>query len=366
MVKVISHEATCSLVAFESNDSLSRRSLHFLKDLEAWRSEARLQWYRAIDRHDGLIHPKIPRHLPDYFVDRYGFRLYLASLFGQDQETVSVPDYDLEEASQIWYDALRQKFSALPNHHLQTPSLQAKIPPSDFRTGLFQAWRDYIESLGIEERGNFGKDPENLCWFEYFQNSCHFPKRPALSGPDYFYRLSANQQEFLIQEYGALGVMDFFIFMQQVHEESHIQQRGEPLLSEFIHAWLWCDFLKRNNLDIFQINHETRFSCNLERAWVTQLEFTPLEVKGFFEDTHEGSRAYFFNDVAYVNICLVAFLFDKRKMRYVKYLDWMLKIFLHSNSVAWQNNVNEELFGSVKTCFKKNTTKISTDVVLPI
>jgi hypothetical protein len=353
MEKAIHLEPTCSPKYSLNNGNNISSISDFLNKIESLRSQVRLNWQNTIKNYEGFVHPKIPINLPEYFVDRYSFRVYLHSRFGKNEDVVTVPDYDIFAAYNSWYDSLSKNFSALPTHNLPTPSLKAKIPQSDFRAFLFQEWRKYIRSLDIEVSENYGQDPVNFYWFEYFQNSCHFPKRPALSGPSYFYRLSLKQQEFLIKNYGASGVMDFFVFMQQVHEESHIQQKGEPLLSEFIHAWLWCEFLKRSNLEIFQINDETMFSCNLERARVIQLEFTKSEVKNFFKDTYIGSMLYFPNRITYENICLVAFLFDNKKMRYTKYLDIILEMFLQKDASAWQDTLNKQLLSAVEMVFKK-------------
>ncbi|MBC6418110.1 MAG: hypothetical protein GDA44_04625 [Prochloron sp. SP5CPC1] len=330
----------------------------FLKKIEYWRSCVRMKWHETISAYDKVIHPKIPTQLPEYFVDRYSFRVYLHSVFDRGQDRVAVPDYDLLTAYNKWYTSLTQTFSGLPNRDFPPPSLEARIPPSDFRTFLFKTWKEYIQKFPLEVSENYCRYPEGMYWFEYFQNSCHFPKRPALSGPDYFNKLSLKQQEFLIENYGVTGVMDFFIFMQQVHEESHIQQKGEPVLSEFIHAWLWCDFLKQNNLEIFQINDETQLSCNLERSWVTQLEFTKSEMKNFFQDTYLGSLLYFSAPIAYENLCLVAFIFDRKKIKYAEYLETVLKIFLQKDASTWQNSLNQKLTSVVAERFFQNNGRV--------
>jgi len=325
----------------------------FLESIEDLRTYVRIEWYNNITKDNRFIHPKIPTNLPEYFVDRYSYRVYLNTLFCKIKDVVFIPDYDIFAVYDNWYSWIMKNFSGLPNHNYPPPSLNAKIPKSNFRFLLFKQWREYIRSFGIKVDENYCKDPEGIYWFEYFQNSCLFPKRPAMWGPTYFYKLALKQQDFLITNYGLEGVMDFFVFMQQVHEESHINQKGEPLFCEFIHAWLWCDFLKINNLEIFQINNETMLSCNTERPWVTQCSFTKSEIKNFFMDTYTGSRVYFAYKITYENICLIAYLFDIKQINYAKYLDMMLDIFLNKHDYSWQNVLYQQLLFKIKIYFEK-------------
>jgi hypothetical protein len=315
----------------------------FLDRIKLLRSYVRTEWYKSVTEHSSYIHPKIPVNIPEYLVDRYAFKMYLHSISNELEDVISIPDYDIFSAYNKWYDWINKNFSGLPNHNFKAPSLNSRIPESKFRSLLFQKWNKFINGFDIQTSEDYCKDPVNIYWFEYFQNSCLFPKRPAMWGLTYFYKLSLTQQNFLINNYGAEGVMDFFIFMQQVHEESHIYQKGEPMLSEFIHAWLWCKFIKEAELEIFQINNETSFSCNIEKEWATRIDFTKLEVKNFFQDTYIGSMSYFSNQIAYENICFTAYLFDNKQISYSKYLDMILEIFLNKDSSQWHNKLHKKI-----------------------
>ncbi len=320
----------------------SNRS-NFLDQIKILRSHVRTEWYKNVTGQARYIHPKIPVNLPEYLVDRYSFQIYLHSILHESVSAISIPDYDIFTTYNNWYDWINKNFSGLPSHNFKPPSLNSKIAKSKFRSLLFQKWNKFIKSFDIETSEGYCKDPVNIYWFEYFQNSCLFPKKPAMWGPTYFYKLNLRQQEFLIDNYGTEGVMDFFIFMQQVHEESHIHQKGEPMLSEFIHAWLWCKFIKEAELEVFQINNETSFSCNVEKQWVTRINFTKLEVKQFFQDTYIGSMSYFSNQIAYENICFTAFLFDSKQISYSKYLNTILEIFLNKDASRWHDSFHEKI-----------------------
>jgi hypothetical protein len=259
---------------------------------------------------------------------------------------ISIPDYDIFDTYNKWYNWINKNFSGLPSVNLKAPSLNSRIPESKFRSALFLKWNEFIKSFDIDLGQNYGKDPTNIYWFEYFQNSCLFPKRPAMWGPTYFYKLSLSQQNFLIDNYGVQGIMDFFIFMLQVHEESHIYQKGEPMLSEFLHSWIWCKFIKEAELEIFQINAETSFSCNIEREWTTRINFTKSDVKKLFQDTYLGSTSYFTNSIAYTNICYTAFMFDSKKINYSTYLDTITTIFINRNLPQWHDNFQEKMIRS--------------------
>lgn len=267
-------------------------------------------------------------------------------------KVVNIPNYDIFTAYDNWYNWISKNFAGLPSYSYTPPSLTSKIGVSDFRSLLFHKWREFVKGFDIGISEKCYQDPANLYWFEYFQNSCLFPRRPAMWGPTYFYKLSLKQQQVLVDSYGIQGIMDFFIFMQQVHEESHIQQKGEPMLSEFIHAWLWCKFIKEADLEIFQINDETSFSCNIERKWVTSVSFTKLEIKNLFEDTYFGSIKYFSHKIAYENICLTAFLFDHNLINYQEYLDIILEIFINKNILQWHENFHRKNFHKINLLLK--------------
>ncbi|NES22483.1 MAG: hypothetical protein F6K41_27085 [Symploca sp. SIO3E6] len=324
----------------------------FTHKIEYLRLYARIEWYKNITESNQYIHPKLPVFLPEYLVDRYSFRLYVHSIISDSMKAVNIPHYDIFTAYDNWYNWISKNFSGLPSYNYTPPSLNSKIAESDFRSLLFYKWYEFIKGFDIDISEECYQDPANLYWFEYFQNSCLFPKKPAMWGPTYFYKLSLKQQQILVDGYGIQGIMDFFIFMQQVHEESHIQQKGEPMLGEFIHAWLWCKFIKEADLEIFQINDETLFSCNIERKWVTSINFTKLEIKKLFEDTYVGSMMYFSHKVAYENICLTAFLFDHKLINYQEYLDIVLNIFMAKNNLQWHENFYQNNFCKINLLFE--------------
>ena len=111
-------------------------------------------------------------------------------------------------------------------------------------------------------------------------------------------------------------------------------QKGEPLLSEIVLAWLWCSFLDKEDFWYWQKNHDKNISFNQEYSWIARIALNKEEIKKLFEDTYSGTKAIFDNPTIYDDLCLIAWLFDLRKIRYKEYLEIITNYFENRNKKA--------------------------------
>jgi hypothetical protein len=120
---------------------------------------------------------------------------------------------------------------------------------------------------------------------------------------------------------------EIYAFILQVHEEVHLFQKGEPMLSEFLLSYLWCKFLDQHDFWFWQESEKNGKSFNREKNWVTKVNLTNHEIKLLFTDHLLGISNIFKSKFAYDLICESAWLFDHHQLKYKKYLDFIVWCF---------------------------------------
>ena len=297
-------------------DDLNVNVTTFLKSIEHCRSAARQEWRRTFDK--VRCEPaSFSREIPTFFLDRYAYRIF-ESLSADEPTRVSVPDYDVEEALGVWESRVKSSVVGLPAYGIDPPILDDLVPVTPFLEELFAMWRSHLNEVGVLLPGAF-LPPTGLSWRMLFKASVHFPSPPVINGPVYFERLSQRQQQEILRRRGPSAPLDFYIFLLQTHEESHMYQAGEPLLCELTHAWLWCDFLTAKGLWIFQRNEDTGIICNLEAGWLRHLSWTHKEVRAMYLDTAKAVTQIL-GAATYEQACRLAARLDSRRMSYQRYL----------------------------------------------
>jgi hypothetical protein len=164
---------------------------------------------------------------------------------------------------------------------------------------------------------------ESVDWYfsvpllEVYRNSVFYPRFPVLWGPNYFGRISDQDRDHILKTHGEGAVWDFYFLMMVCHEQSHLLQKGEPILNEIAHAILWIDFVLEQKLRPFQVNSETGKTCNIEAPFILGRTETlrGLNYKLLYED----NLTYFEREVAGVEYSLfvaLAFLVHAGVVRY--------------------------------------------------
>ncbi|AFZ22045.1 hypothetical protein [Allocoleopsis franciscana] len=307
----------------------------FTSNLELWRTKARKQWLQNA-MPAAQLHPKIPAQLPDYFLDRYAYRLFRSfSANRASSYEVRIPDFDLIAESQSWSSRLEKVLSGVPALNIPPPSLKDRIPELPLIDELLAKWRQYLEEFGVDVPPMYYRNPAGTYWIDFFQRSAHFPKLPAIRSPSFYERLSPRQQEFVLNKHGREGIIALYVFLQQTHEETHLLQKGEPMLCEVILAWLWCNFLGENNLWYWQKNDDNGISFNLEKPWASRIFLSRADVRCLFKDTFLGTKAVFGNRQIYDDLCLIAWLFDSKVVCYADYLEIVTSYFENRDNGVW-------------------------------
>ena len=163
-------------------------------------------------------------------------------------------------------------------------------------------------------------DATECTWREVFDQTVFYPRGPAIPGA-IFHDLISDQDRLAIKcHYGPHAPIDFYCFIQQVHETVHMTQIGEPLLNEIVQASLWIEFLDRNpDLWTFQRNSQTGRSAVRETSLIRKLpEFWRCAIDAGLDtatmiDNCGVPGTYFV-------LCLWANRFDAKLVRYAGYL----------------------------------------------
>ncbi|QDV17764.1 hypothetical protein Pan153_24190 [Gimesia panareensis] len=305
----------------------------YLGKISHFRAVAAENWARTMNTW-AQQYPALPQQLPGYFIDQYGYSIYLATR-SPKPEPIQVPNYDVRQAAAEWWTVVEKGRKALPGRGMQLPEMSSSIPASDYALSLFDKWRGCLSQSGIAYPYSMFRLNLEATWESYYKNSIFYPQRPALLTLSFFENLSRNQQDRLLRRYGPLGVWGFYLFMQQVHEEFHMLQTGEPLLNELMFAKLWCQFLTDVDLWAWQVNEETGVSCNLERPWLDRLSMAERDFRIALLDTRQGVAKLFEYELSYDIFCSLANLLHSKTIRYRTYLDCATRVFAMRQDVTW-------------------------------
>lgn len=285
----------------------------FASEVGRWRQAV----YEHLTRED---EGRFARRAHGYFVDRFAYRYFKQHVHGQESKAESVirPDVSYTE----WCALLEAVLVGSSTLDISPPSPHAIIPASQVLDDLLARWRDHLTHLGIPYGPESFQSPAGKTWAQFLMNSVHYPRRPAILGPTFVDRLGESERRAAVERVGVEGVMSLYIFLLQVHEESHLLQIGEPLLNEFHLAWLWCNFLSREELWWWQRSEARGTVFNLEYPWVSKL-IVPQERIVFF--LNDSCRAACLDGLdasmkSYDALCESAWQFDHGKIDYRQYL----------------------------------------------
>ncbi|MET0406253.1 MAG: hypothetical protein ABW123_27795 [Cystobacter sp.] len=312
----------------------------FGEQLEHWRSRARSEW-KARAARARPQDPRLPESLTDYFLDRFAFRLFMRETRGV--ELADRFTKDLEELSRTWESRHLKLLHGVPSLGIAPSDFHAPVEESELLSDLLRRWRAFLMGRGLPRVERQFKDPAGQRWGEFYLDSVLYPfYTPVHAGPGFYGRLTPPQQAEVLRRHGVPGVTSLYTFLARSHEETHMVQFGEPMLCEYLLAWLWCRFLNQEQLWYWQRNDDTGESFNIEAPWVLRVELSRDEVIALFTDTHVGVTAVC-GPRAYEDLCLAAWLFDGKALRYREYLDVVTGYFHHRADPAWQDRERERL-----------------------
>ncbi|MDC0710269.1 hypothetical protein POL68_17460 [Stigmatella sp. ncwal1] len=312
----------------------------FREELDHWRSLARSEWQvrAAMARRQD---PRIAESLTGYFLDRFAFRLFWGKHRGL--EIADRFTQDLEELSRSWESRHLKLLHGVPSLGIAPSDFHAPIPESALLSELLWRWRSFLTERGLPRIEGQFQNPGGQRWGEFYLDSVLYPfYTPVHAGPGFYARLSPAQQSEVLRRHGIPGVTALYAFLARSHEETHRVQFGEPLLCEYLLAWLWCRFLNQEELWYWQRNDQTGESFNIEAPWVLRVELSRDEVIALFTDTQVGITAVC-GPRAYEDLCLAAWLFDGKALRYREYLDVVTGYFEHRADPSWQEGARERL-----------------------
>ena len=191
---------------------------------------------------------------------------------------------------------------------------------TEFYWQLRARWAAFAADVGLPREVSDLMDATECTWEEVFAQTVFYPRGPAIPGATFHDLISDLDRQTIRCDYGPHAPIDFYCFIQQVHETVHMTQTGEPLLNEIVQASLWIEFLDRNpDLWTFQRNSKTGRSAVREISLVRKLP-------GLWEDAINAdldTAAMIENRYApgtYFMLCLWANRFDAKLVRYTGYL----------------------------------------------
>jgi hypothetical protein len=289
------------------------REIEFTQALPHWRSWGRQRW-AACRR--ACPTAELPADMPDYLLDRYAFRCAMQETYGVDirDQFAQPPSADR------WLARTRDKLRGADSNRIGPVDLAAPAPDTQALHDLLARWRDHLLNAGATLSPT-AFSPLPRTWLQVFRSSVLVPfYPPAILGPSFLDRVSDAQRRSLIDRYATHGILELYTFLVRSHEETHREQRGEPMACELLLAMLWCSFLDAHDQWHWQRNDATGVSLNLEEPFVRRLSLPCDAVAAMLADTATGVTSLW-GAVAYDELCLCAWLFDARVLNYRGYLD---------------------------------------------
>ena len=255
---------------------------------------------------------------PPFFIDKYSFRSWLANATQEIMsELVDVPEVDFSNLFLSYDDTVRESVVGSKILGIEAPSVDASVTRSVFLDEQFGAWQKHLSNNGIDLPTGIIDWYFSVPMLEVYRNSVFYPRFPVLWGPNYFSRIADQDRDHIVKTYGESAVWDFYFLMMVCHEQSHLMQKGEPVLNEIAHAILWIDFVLEHGLKPFQVNSETGKTCNIEAPFILG---RAKAFKGLnYELLYEDNLKYFEQEVAGVEYNLfvaMTFLVHAGVLRY--------------------------------------------------
>jgi len=284
----------------------------------------------------------LPRSIPGYFIDRYAF--WLAKPIERFGYRPRPPKFNRRALGRTRDEYLRR-------YLLPSTALGGWMPIPSMATGVGDLY-DELRSLWLAQCYRVGlvgsvtriPDVRELTWRDIFDASVFYPRPPVFRGATYWDRLPDERRRRLIATYGSGAPVDFYCFMQQVHETVHAAQTGEPLLNEIVQAAIWTRFLDANSLWAFQTRSDgtamireyhviRQHNHLLEQAVAAKLDTAVLLDRLAPTD-------------AYELCCTAASVFEHSKINYARYLDVVCIILTRANDPAWLRRARQRICDS--------------------
>lgn len=253
--------------SFESN--LQGIALHdYQSAIIQWRDEATVVWSKNCFGYKAQEMFSCETPAP-FFIDKYSFRRWLKHWDPATQmEFTGIPETDFLSLFGSYNETVRQSVVGSKILGTNAPSVDEPVTRSMFLDDQFGAWQSHLSRNGIELSSSVIDWYFSVPLLEVYRNSVFYPRFPVLWGPNYFGRIADQDQEHILRTYGKGAVWDFYFLMMVCHEQSHLLQKGEPILNEIAHAILWIDFVLESGLRPFQVNTVTGKTCNIEAPFI--------------------------------------------------------------------------------------------------
>lgn len=304
--------------SFESDHSLSSLCLRdYQRNIHQFRGEAVELWRKNCSAYSDKkgFGAETP---PTFFIDKYSFRSWLAPAVPTDNTAlIRIPETDFSKLFGSYDETVRWSVVGSKILGTNAPAVDEPVTRNAFLDDQFGAWQSHLSRNGLD------LPSKTIDWYfsvpllEVYRNSVFYPRFPVLWGPNYFGRIADQDREHILQTFGESAVWDFYFLMMVCHEQSHLMQKGEPILNEIVHAILWIDFVLEQDLRPFQINSITGKTCNIEAPSI--LGRTEV-LKGLnYKLLYEDNLTYFEHEVADVEYSLfvaMTFLVHAKVMRY--------------------------------------------------
>lgn len=281
------------------------------------RSRVARDWARVmrpLAKHD----ENVPARMPGYFLDRFSFMVAHGGTPAVECERA--PAFDAEgflcRRSEVVSAALR------PTRSLGgwTADLDREAELGEFYLSLLRRWYAFAARLSLPSAVTRLESRVNLKWQEIFARTIFFPRAPVVSGPNFFDFLDEEDRQEALEHFGDNAPIDFFCFVQQVHETVHTVQTGEPLLNEVVQAALWVAFLnEQSDLWCLQRNSATGRACITEAPLVESFPALGTLAVDSGLDTYQLAK-YNFMPGAYYLLCLWAYAMHGGRIGYREYL----------------------------------------------
>jgi hypothetical protein len=296
----------------------------------AERPNVELRWRAALTGKD-LADERLPSTVPGYFVDRYAF------VAAQGERRGRAPTLPHAHAPSSPQERLRTLRAFLqPSERLggwaADPMTACWLTP--FYGELLERWTSFARELDLPQRVHTLYDARNGRWLDVFDRSVFYPGRPAIPGPIFWDFIDPADRVESVERFGPRCAIDFYCFMQQVHETIHEAQAGEPLLNEVVQAAIWVAFLGSNDdLWVFQRNRSSGLSPVREAECVARIPdlaaraaIANLDTATMIDGLVSPLRPR-----TYARCCQLARAFDTARIRYRTYLDQLPEL-IHSEA----------------------------------
>lgn len=254
--------------------------------------------------------------MPGYFADRYAYELLLSPM---RPTRAASPRLSKRDTRRPRHEYLSECLLPAVNLDGWTPVLHAPTGVGEFYDELRERWSSHCERVSLPMAVARLGDARALTWLEVFDASVFYPRPPVFRGATYWDSLPEFRRRRITDQHGPGSPVDFYCFMQQVHETIHLVQVGEPLLNEIVQAAIWVEFLDKSNLWDFQRRGDGSSLVREEKV-VRRLDgLADLAVRTGLD------TAALVDSVApsgsYADCLAVARLFDRGQVRYSVYLD---------------------------------------------